>query len=38
MVKGRSHCYIVNLDIKKAFDKLWRHGLFYKLLNGIDNS
>jgi len=38
MVKGRSPCYIVNLDMKKAFDKLWRHGLFYKLLNQIDNS
>ena len=38
MVKGRSPCYIVNLDMKKAFDKLWRHCLFYKLLNQIDNS
>ena len=38
MVKRRSPCYIVNLDMKKAFDKLWRHGFFYKILNRIDNS
>ncbi len=38
MVKRCSPCFIVNLDMKKAFDKLWRHCLFYKLLNQIDNS
>jgi hypothetical protein len=25
------HCYFVTLDAEKAFDKIWRNGLFYKL-------
>ena len=37
MVSGGSPCYIINLDMKKAFDKLWRDGLFYKLIDKIDN-
>ena len=37
MVSGGSPCYIANLDMKKAFDKLWRQGLFFKLLDKVDN-
>jgi hypothetical protein len=37
MVSGGSPCYIINLDMKKAFDKLWIDGLFYKLIDKIDN-
>ncbi len=37
MVSVGSPCYITNLDMKKAFDKLWRDGLFYKLIDIIDN-
>ena len=33
-----SPCYIVSLDIKKAFDRMWRQGLFYKLHDRIDKS
>jgi len=28
---GRSNCHVVSLDAAKAFDKLWRDGLFEKL-------
>jgi hypothetical protein len=34
--KGNSEIKIVSLDATKAFDKLWRAGLFYKLYNKID--
>jgi hypothetical protein len=34
---GGSPSYIVNLDMKKAFDKLWRDVLLYKLIDKIDN-
>jgi hypothetical protein len=37
LVNGKSPSYIINLDIKKAFDKLWRIGLFFKLMNKIDD-
>ena len=37
MVSCGSPCYIINLDMKKAFDKLWRDGLFCKLIDKIDN-
>ena len=36
-MNGKSPCYIVNLDMRKAFDKLWRNGLFYKLSNKIND-
>jgi hypothetical protein len=29
---GGSNCHIVSLDAAKAFDKLWRDGLFFKLI------
>lgn len=32
-----SKVYVVSLDASKAFDKLWRDGLFYKLINVIDD-
>lgn len=34
---GHSPLHIVALDAKKAFDKLWREGLFFKLINKADN-
>ena len=37
LLKGDSPCYITNLDMRKAFDKLWRNGLFYKLSDKIKN-
>ena len=33
---GKSTIHLVSLDATKAFDKLWRHGLFYKLIDKID--
>ena len=34
--KGKSPLFLVSLDATKAFDKLWRSGLFYKLKDKID--
>lgn len=31
----RSNVYIISLDAQKAFDSLWRNGLFYKLMRKI---
>jgi hypothetical protein len=31
-----SSCYIVSLDAEKAFDRVWRDGLLYKLMDKID--
>ena len=36
--KGGSPCYVISLDMKKAFDRMWRNGLFYKLIGKIDQS
>ena len=33
-----SNIFLVSLDASKAFDKLWRHGLFYKLIDEIEDS
>ena len=33
---GKSNMRVVSLDAAKAFDKLWRGGLFFKLKNVID--
>ena len=30
-IEEKQHCYFVTLDAEKAFDKIWREGLFYKL-------
>ncbi|CAF1085384.1 unnamed protein product, partial [Brachionus calyciflorus] len=38
---GKKHyvkVHIIILDASKAFDKLWRQGLFFKLINVIDES
>jgi hypothetical protein len=36
--ENRSGCKVASLDAEKAFDKTWRDGLFYKLINKIDYS
>jgi hypothetical protein len=36
--ENRSGCKVASLDTEKAFDKTWRDGLFYKLINKIDYS
>ena len=33
---GGSNMHSVSLDAAKAFDKLWRIGLFYKLIDYVD--
>ena len=30
-VEGDTQCHVVSLDAEKAFDKVWRAGLFHKL-------
>ena len=34
--KGRSPCIMISLDMKKAFDRMWRDGLFHKLKDNIE--
>jgi len=34
--KGDSPCNVISLDMKKAFDKMWRNGLFCKLIDKIE--
>ena len=34
--KQKSPCYLTSLDAEKAFDSLWRKGLFFKLIDHID--
>ena len=34
-IQNGSAMYVVSLDAEKAFDKVWRPGLFFKLLNKI---
>ncbi len=31
-IENNSTCYLISLDAEKAFDKLWRPGIFYKLI------
>jgi hypothetical protein len=33
---GNSPVHIISLDASKAFDKLWRAGLFFKLINKLE--
>lgn len=33
---GKSNCHVISLDAAKAFDKMWRQGLFYKLMKDTD--
>jgi hypothetical protein len=35
-LEKNSECYILSLDAEKAFDKLWRDGLFYKLIKKLE--
>ena len=35
-VEKHSECYLVSLDAEKAFDKLWRFGLFHKLMKKLN--
>jgi hypothetical protein len=37
-LKGKSSMYVLSLDAHKAFDRLWRDGLFYKLIDHSDPS
>jgi hypothetical protein len=36
-MENNSTCYLISLDAEKAFDKLWRPGLFYKLIKRLSN-
>ena len=33
---GKSKLHLISLDATKAFDKLWREGLFFKLIEKVD--
>ena len=35
--QGKSKIHLVSIDASKAFDKLWRDGLFFKLIGKIPN-
>ena len=34
--RKKSNFFLFSLDASKAFDKLWRCGLFFKLINELD--
>jgi hypothetical protein len=34
--RGKSNLHLISLDASKAFDKLWRAGLFFKLIDVIE--
>ena len=36
--RSKSPLYVVSLDAEKAFDSLWRKGLFFKLIDKIDQN
>ena len=36
--RSKSPCYVVSLDAEKAFDSLWRKGLFYKLIDKLEKN
>ena len=36
-ISNGSPCYLISLDAAKAFDRVWRDGLLYKLINKIDS-
>lgn len=36
-IEKNSSCKIASLDAEKAFDKVWRAGLFYKLKSKVDH-
>ena len=35
-IEKHSECYLVALDAEKAFDKLWRDGMFFKLMQVLE--
>ena len=35
-IEKQSSCKIASLDAEKAFDKVWRDGMFYKLINKMN--
>jgi len=35
--RSKTPCYVESLDAEKAFDSLWRNGLFFKLIDKIDS-
>ena len=35
-IENKSACYLTALDAEKAFDRLWRQGLFHKIRNVLD--
>lgn len=37
-LNNRTPCRLASLDAEKAFDRLWRDGLFFKLLDKLDSS
>jgi hypothetical protein len=36
--RSKTPCYVASLDAEKAFDSLWRKGLFFKLIDKIDSN
>ena len=36
-IENNSTCYLISLDAEKAFDKLWRPGIFYKLIERLNS-
>ncbi len=36
--RTKSTCYVVSLNAEKAFDSLWRNGLFFILIDKIDST
>ena len=37
LISNGSPCYLISLDAAKAFDRVWRDGLLYKLINKINS-
>jgi hypothetical protein len=35
-MEKNSTCYMISLDAEKAFDKLWRPGIYFKLMNRVN--
>ena len=35
-MENNSTCYLISLDAEKAFDKLWRPGIYFKLIKRLN--